>query len=182
MFVRLFVLAALAVPMFAQVTVSVTLGPGATNPLLAQCTLNNITNPSFPVVSAALSMSNIVTFGGSTPGSGKASFGDLVINKVSDSCSIPMAMALVQGHPFNYIIVRFTDATLKTDILRMVVYNAYVTNFAVTGSTADSQTFHIQYAGLILRDVATGTNFSWCTTTNSSTCSAIFSIPGVTTP
>ncbi len=153
-----------AAPALAQTAVTVTF------PSNLSCTVAGAVTSTFPVTSAAFSISGPALTG--TASAGKPTFSAFQITKPSDSCSVPLFSALVLGsHIAGPVTINYYSTATVTAITKPVVTftltNVFVTALNFPGTEA-VETFSLSFEAIKLTDPATGAVFSWNLQTNSS--------------
>jgi type VI protein secretion system component Hcp len=135
--------------------------PGVTNISVSVNGLacNGTAQGVFAATAFQIAVNTITASGGAGAGAGKTVFGDLLVQKASDGCSLPLFILAAKDQPISEVVLNATDKSNKP-VFTITIDNVLLVGSQLKGSPVDANagdSLDFSYATITIKDASGNT-------------------------
>lgn len=113
----------------------------------------------FAATAFQIAVNTITATGGAGAGVGKTVFGDLLVQKASDGCSLPLFILAAKGQAIGEVVLNATDKSNKP-VLTITIDGVFLAGSQLKGSPVDANagdSLDFTYATITIKDASGNT-------------------------
>jgi type VI protein secretion system component Hcp len=135
--------------------------PGVTNISVSVNGLacNGSAQGVFTATAFQIAVNTIIATGTAGAGAGKTVFGDLLVQKASDECSLPLFILAAKGQTISSVVLNATDKS-NNPVFTITLNQVFLTGSQIKGSPAAANggdSLDFSYATLTIKDASGNT-------------------------